>query len=70
MTIADDRQITETAALADFRLKARSFLAEYAPKRAARGDDDGAAFEATVADLATQKAFQAALPGESGCNRI
>ncbi|MDX6233620.1 MAG: hypothetical protein QOH68_2657 [Nocardioidaceae bacterium] len=46
--------------LNDFRLKVRSFLAEHAPKRARR-EDDGAALEATVADIATQKAFQAAL---------
>ncbi|MEA3057001.1 MAG: hypothetical protein QOD30_2433, partial [Actinomycetota bacterium] len=40
----------------------RSFLAEHAPQRAARSDDDdGAALEATVAEVATQKAFQAAL---------
>jgi alkylation response protein AidB-like acyl-CoA dehydrogenase len=39
----------------------RSFLREHAPKRAARGDDESPAFEATVADLSTQKAFQAAL---------
>ncbi|TML43469.1 MAG: dehydrogenase [Actinobacteria bacterium] len=47
--------------MAEFRLKVRSFLAEHAPKRAARQDDEGRAFEATVADLATQKAFQSAL---------
>ena len=57
----DERQITETPELAEFRRKVRSFLAEHAPKRAARGDDDGAAFEVTVADVATQKVFQAAL---------
>jgi alkylation response protein AidB-like acyl-CoA dehydrogenase len=49
------------ADLAEFRLKVRSFLEEHAPKRKARGDDDGAAPEATVADLGTQKKFQAAL---------
>ena len=61
MTATDEHQITETPELAEFRLKVRSFLAEHAPKRAKRGDDEGAAFEATIADLATQKAFQAAL---------
>jgi alkylation response protein AidB-like acyl-CoA dehydrogenase len=61
MTVTDEHQIIETLELAEFRLKVRSFLAEHAPKRAARGDDEGAAFEATIADLATQKAFQAAL---------
>ena len=57
---AADAPPTDTAELSEFRLRARSFLAEHAPKRAAR-DDEGTAFEATVADLATQKAFQAAL---------
>ena len=48
--------------LAEFRLRVRSFLAAHAPKRAARSEDDEATTpEATVADLATQKAFQAAL---------
>jgi alkylation response protein AidB-like acyl-CoA dehydrogenase len=61
MTATDEHQITETPELTEFRLKARSFLAEYAPKRAKRGDDEGPAFEATAADVATQKAFQAAL---------
>ena len=61
MTATDERQITETPELGEFRLKVRSFLAEHAPKRVKRGDDEGAAFEANVADLATQKAFQAAL---------
>ena len=51
----------EAPELAEFRLKVRSFLTEHAPKRAARGDDESPAFEATVADLATQKVFQAAL---------
>ena len=41
--------------------RCESFLAEHAPKRASRNDDDGAALEATVADLPTQKTFQAAL---------
>ncbi|MEY2425615.1 MAG: hypothetical protein QOI61_1187 [Actinomycetota bacterium] len=50
-----------TDELTEFRHKVRSFLAEHAPKRAARGDDDGAASEATIADLATQRAYQAAL---------
>src|SRR2546429_2038248 len=61
MTAADGLQTTETPELAEFRLKVRSFLAEHAPKRAARQDGEGRAFEATVADLATQKAFQSAL---------
>jgi alkylation response protein AidB-like acyl-CoA dehydrogenase len=61
MTAIDEHQITETPELAQFRLEVRSFLEEHAPKRAARGDDEGTGFEATVADLATQKAFQAAL---------
>ncbi len=51
----------EAPELAEFRVKVRSFLSEHAPKRAARGDDESPAFEATVADLATQKVFQAAL---------
>ena len=61
---ATDEQITETPEtpeLATFRLKVRSFLAERAPKRGTRRDDEGAGSEATVADLSTQKAFQAAL---------
>ena len=61
MTATDEHQITETPELAEFRSKVRSFLAEHAPKRAKRGDDDGASFEATIADVPTQKAFQAAL---------
>jgi alkylation response protein AidB-like acyl-CoA dehydrogenase len=61
MTTTEGRAITEASDLAAFRLKVRSFLAEHAPKRAAPGHDEGAAFEATVADLATQKAFQGAL---------
>jgi alkylation response protein AidB-like acyl-CoA dehydrogenase len=63
MTATDEHQITETPELTAFRLQVRSFLAEHAPKRAGRGDDEGAAFEATVAELGTQKAFQAALAG-------
>jgi alkylation response protein AidB-like acyl-CoA dehydrogenase len=51
----------EAPELAEFRVKVRSFLSEHAPKRASRGDDESPAFEATVADLATQKVFQAAL---------
>ena len=61
MTATDEDQVTESTELAEFRLKVRSFLAEHAPKRTARQDDGGRAFEATVADLATQKAFQSAL---------
>jgi alkylation response protein AidB-like acyl-CoA dehydrogenase len=61
MTATDEHQTIESSELAEFRLKARSFLAEHAPKRAKGGDDEGVAFEATVADLPTQKKFQAAL---------
>src|SRR2546421_8357478 len=61
MTTTGERQITETPELAEFRLKVRSFLAEHAPRRAARRDDEGPEFEATVADLATRKPFPAAL---------
>ena len=60
MTATDEREITETPELAEFRAKVRSFLGEHAPKRA-RGDEEGTGFEATIADLTTQKAFQAAL---------
>ena len=60
-TERDEREITETPELAEFRLKVQTFLAEHAPRRAALGDHEGAALEATVVDLATQKAFQAAL---------
>src|SRR5947208_2332599 len=61
VTVTDEHQSTDTPELAEFRQKVRAFLAEHAPKRAARGDDEGLAFEASVADLPTQKAFQAAL---------
>jgi alkylation response protein AidB-like acyl-CoA dehydrogenase len=61
MTVTDDRQATEAPELAEFRAKARAFLSEHAPKRAARKDDDSPRFEATVADVAAQKVFQAAL---------
>lgn len=61
MTTTEERETAEAPELAEFRVKVRSFLSEHAPKRAARGDDESPAFEATVADLATQKAFQAAL---------
>jgi len=48
--------------LDDFRTKVKAFLAEHAPKRQQKTDDDDeTSFEATVADLPTQKAFQAAL---------
>ena len=60
-THVDERVLTESPELAEFRLKVRSFLPEHAPRRAARRDDDGTALEAGAADLATQKAFQAAL---------
>ena len=61
MNSNNERQIIEIPELAAFRLKVRTFLAEHAPQRAVRRNDDGAGFEATVAGLATQKAFQAAL---------
>jgi len=61
VTVTEDSQTTETPELAEFRQKVRSFLSEHAPKRAVRKDDDSPAFEATVADIPTQKAFQAAL---------
>jgi len=57
----DERELTESSALADFRRKARAFLSEHAPERTKRGESEGAAAEATAVDLATQKAFQAAL---------
>ncbi|HUQ39744.1 MAG TPA: acyl-CoA dehydrogenase family protein, partial [Acidimicrobiales bacterium] len=56
-----DWQATETDELAAFRAEVRAFLAEHAPKRATRGDDDAGPREAAAPDLATQKAFQAAL---------
>jgi alkylation response protein AidB-like acyl-CoA dehydrogenase len=59
----DERETAESPELAAFRRKARSFLAEHAPRRAARGDDDATALGATAPDLANQKAFQAALAG-------
>jgi alkylation response protein AidB-like acyl-CoA dehydrogenase len=61
MTSTDERQEAESPELTDFRLNVRAFLAAHAPKRAARGGDDAVAAEAQVADLATQKTFQAAL---------
>ncbi|MEY2453358.1 MAG: hypothetical protein QOD92_2932 [Acidimicrobiaceae bacterium] len=61
MTATDEREVTEIPELATFRQKVRSFLAEHAPERAARGDEEGTGFEATVADVPTQKTFQAAL---------
>ena len=62
VTEPDEREHIDTPELAEFRARARAFLAEHAPKRAKRGDDDeSATFEATLADVATQKAFQAAL---------
>jgi alkylation response protein AidB-like acyl-CoA dehydrogenase len=61
MTTTDERQITEAPELADFRQRVRSFLAEHAPRRAGSRGDGAEAFEATVADIATQKTFQAAL---------
>jgi alkylation response protein AidB-like acyl-CoA dehydrogenase len=49
--------------LEQFRARVRAFLEEHAPKRKQQteDDDDSAEMEATVADLPTQKAFQAAL---------
>ena len=61
MTATDQLETTDTPELAAFREKARAFLAAHAPKRKARSDDDGLEWEATIADLPTQKAFQAAL---------
>ncbi|HEX4906622.1 MAG TPA: acyl-CoA dehydrogenase family protein [Acidimicrobiales bacterium] len=61
MTATDERETTETPELAAFRDKVRAFLAEHAPKRQKRSDDEEDTFEATVADVPTQKAFQAAL---------
>jgi alkylation response protein AidB-like acyl-CoA dehydrogenase len=61
VTTTDEQERTETPELAEFRLRVRTFLAEHAPRRVARGDDEGSALEATIADLATQKQFQAAL---------
>jgi len=61
MTATDEHETTESPELAEFRLKVRSFLSEHAPKRASRRDGEGAPMEATVADVATQKKFQAAL---------
>jgi alkylation response protein AidB-like acyl-CoA dehydrogenase len=62
VTATDEREITESAELAAFRQKARAFLDEHAPKRRQRSEDDeDASMEATIADLPTQKAFQAAL---------
>ena len=43
MTTTDEPQITEPSELATFRHKARSFLAEHAPKRGGRRDDEEAA---------------------------
>jgi alkylation response protein AidB-like acyl-CoA dehydrogenase len=57
----DERESTDTPELADFRAKVRGFLAEHAPKRQQKNDDEEDSFEATVADVPTQKAFQAAL---------
>ncbi len=57
----DEREAAESPELATFRLKARSFLAEHAPKRASRRHDVGMGPGSTVVDLATQKAFQKAL---------
>jgi alkylation response protein AidB-like acyl-CoA dehydrogenase len=61
VTATDERETTDTPELAEFRTKVRSFIAENAPKRIVQSDDEGGAAEATVADLPTQKRFQAAL---------
>ena len=61
MTATDERETTDTPELAAFRDKVRAFLAEHAPKRQQRSEDEEDSFEATVADVPTQKAFQAAL---------
>jgi alkylation response protein AidB-like acyl-CoA dehydrogenase len=62
VTATDERESTDTPELAAFRTKVRAFLDEHAPKRRQRNDDEEeSAFEATIADLPTQKAFQAAL---------
>jgi alkylation response protein AidB-like acyl-CoA dehydrogenase len=62
VTATDEREITESAELAAFRQKVRTFLDANAPKRKERSEDDEeSSMEATVADLPTQKAFQAAL---------
>ena len=56
-------EATESAELNEFRRKVRAFLEQHAPKRRVVADDeDGlASFEPTVADIDTQKRFQAAL---------
>jgi len=62
VTATDERETTDTPELAAFREKARAFLAEHAPaRRQASDDEEDVSMEATVADLPTQKAFQAAL---------
>ena len=62
MTAIDERETTDTPELAEFRARVRAFLEANAPKRQQRSDDDDeAGFEATAADIPTQKAFQAAL---------
>ena len=62
MTAIDEREITDTPELAEFRTKARAFLEANAPKRRTRADeDDEGGFEVTLADLPSQKTYQAAL---------
>jgi alkylation response protein AidB-like acyl-CoA dehydrogenase len=62
MTATDERELTDSPEIAEFRSKVRSFLADHAPARAAsRADDEDEGFDVTVAEIATQKAFQAAL---------
>jgi alkylation response protein AidB-like acyl-CoA dehydrogenase len=60
VTATEERESTETPELVEFRERVHAFLAEHAPKRMAKADDESA-FEATVADVPTQKRFQAAL---------
>jgi alkylation response protein AidB-like acyl-CoA dehydrogenase len=60
VTATEERESTETPELVEFRERVQAFLAEHAPKRMAKADDESA-FEATVADVPTQKRFQAAL---------
>ncbi|MEA3018636.1 MAG: hypothetical protein QOI47_160, partial [Actinomycetota bacterium] len=57
----DTTDTTDTTELATFREKVRAFLAEHAPKRVVRGDDDDSSAAVAMPDLATQKSFQAAL---------
>ncbi len=58
---ATEGELAEPIELMEFRLKVRAFLAEHAPRRSTRRDDDGVVTASAAEDLATQKAFQAAL---------